>query len=107
MSDRDARDLDVDLGVDLDPDLDEAPLDGNVAAGALAAALGADMTEVPARCAQCATVTVMAELRAWVGGPGIVLRCPACTGVVIRIVETTTATFVDARGAALLRINRS
>ncbi|MEW5990607.1 MAG: DUF6510 family protein [Chloroflexota bacterium] len=103
MSEPQPRNLDVDL----DGDRDGAPLDGNVAAGALAAALGADMTEVPARCAHCATVTVMAELRAWVGGPGIVLRCPACTGVVIRIVETATATFVDARGAAMLRIERA
>lgn len=96
MSDPDARDPDVDI--------DEAPLDGNVAAGALAAALGADMTEVPARCAHCATVTVMAELRAWVGGPGIVLRCPACWGVVVRLAETDRGTHVDVRGASYLRM---
>ncbi|MCI0582626.1 MAG: DUF6510 family protein [Chloroflexi bacterium] len=103
MSDPGARDLAADLDADAQGDA-AGPLDGNVAAGALAAALGADMTEVPARCAHCATVTVVAELRAWVGGPGIVLRCPTCSGVVIRIAEIGAATLVDARGAAMLRI---
>ena len=100
MPDPDARDLDTDL--DVEPD--DAPLDGNVAAGALAAALGADMTVVPARCAHCGTVTVMAELRAWVGGPGIVLRCPACWGVVVRVAETDRGTHLDVSGAAYLRL---
>ena len=38
--------------------------------------------------------------------PGTVLRCPACSGVVLRIVETPTATLVDASGIAWLRFER-
>jgi hypothetical protein len=41
------------------------------------------------------------------GGPGAVLRCPACDGVVLRIVETVAATYVDMRGVAYLRFERS
>jgi Family of unknown function (DUF6510) len=85
----------------------EAVLDGNAVAGVLAAAFGSDMTEVPGECAHCGTVNVVAAMRAYVRAPGTVLRCPACDGVVLRIVETPTATLVDARGAAWLRFERS
>ena len=49
---------------------------------------------------------MIAELRAYVRSPGTVLRCPVCEGVVLRIVETDEATYVDARGAAYLRFER-
>ena len=48
----------------------------------------------------------IAELRAYVRAPGTVLRCPVCDGIVLRIVETDEATYVDARGAAYLRFER-
>jgi Family of unknown function (DUF6510) len=81
-------------------------VDGNAVAGLLAAAFGAEMTEVPGACAHCGTVSMVGELRAYVRAPGAVLRCPACSGVVLRIVETPTATLVDVRGAAYLRFAR-
>lgn len=89
-----------------DDPMADAVLDGNAAAGALAAALGVEMTAVPGECAHCGTVSVVAALRAYTRAPGIVLRCPTCGGVVLRIVETPTATLVDARGAAWLRFER-
>ena len=88
-----------------DSDVD-AVLDGNAVAGALETAFGADMTAVPGRCAHCGAVNMVAALRAWTRAPGAVLRCPACDGVVLRIVETAEATYVDARGAAYLRFER-
>jgi hypothetical protein len=81
-------------------------LDGNAVAGALAAAFGEDMTAVPGRCAHCGAVNMVGELRAFVRAPGAVLRCPVCDGVVVRVVETAEATYVDARGAAYLRFGR-
>lgn len=89
----------------MDP-VGEQLLDGNALAGTLAAAFGGDMTAVPGRCAHCGAVNVVAELRAYVRAPGAVLRCPVCEGVVLRIVETTEAIYVDARGAAYLRFER-
>lgn len=88
-----------------DPALDEV-LDGNASAGPLAAAFGADMTAVPGKCAHCGAVHMVAELRAYVRAPGAVLRCPVCGGVVLRIVETDGAIYIDARGAAYLRFER-
>jgi len=87
-------------------EVDESVLDGNAVAGLLAATFGAEMTEVPGSCAHCHTVSVVASLRAYTRAPGVVLRCPACSGVVLRVVETPTATLIDASGMAWLRIDR-
>jgi len=88
-----------------DPSADHV-LDGNAVAGALAAAFGEDVTGVPGRCSHCGAVNMVGELRAFVRAPGVVLRCPVCEGVVVRVVETAEATYVDARGAAYLRFER-
>jgi len=87
-------------------DVDESVLDGNAVAGLLEMTLGWDMTEMPSQCAHCHNVNITAELRAYTRAPGIVLRCPTCSGVVLRIVETPTATLIDTSGIAWLRIDR-
>jgi hypothetical protein len=88
-----------------DPAVDRE-LDGNALAGALEAVFGADMTAIPGRCAHCGTVNMVGAMRAYTHAPGAVLRCPTCDEVVLRIVETAEATYVDARGAAFLRFER-
>lgn len=85
----------------------ELTVDGNAVAGLLATIFAADMTANPGECAHCHTVSLVGTLRAYVRGPGVVLRCPACAEVVIRIVETPAATFVDVSGARLLRLERA
>jgi hypothetical protein len=81
----------------------ERELDGNALAGTLEALFGVDMTMVPGRCAHCGTRNMVGAMRAYTHAPGAIVRCPACDGVVLRIVETVDATYVDARGAAYLR----
>jgi hypothetical protein len=88
-----------------DPAIDRE-LDGNALAGMLESMFGGDMTAVPGRCAHCATINMVGAMRVYMGGPGAVLRCPACDGVVLRVVETAEATYVDARGIAYLRFER-
>ena len=84
----------------------DAVLDGNAVGGMLGTLFAAEMTAVPGKCAHCGTMSAIGSLRAYVRAPGTVLRCPACGGVVIRVVETAEATYVDARGAAYLRFGR-
>jgi uncharacterized protein DUF6510 len=84
----------------------ERELDGNALGGMLEALFGADMTAVPGRCAHCGTVSMVGAMRAYTDAPGAVLRCPTCDEVILRVVETGTATYVDARGAAFLRFVR-
>jgi hypothetical protein len=91
-------------GRDEDP-IERHVVDGNALAGDLEMIFGVDMTSVPGQCAHCGTVSAIAQLRAYVQAPGKVLRCPSCGGVVIRLVETPDATYVDVRGASYLRMD--
>jgi uncharacterized protein DUF6510 len=88
-----------------DPSVDRE-LDGNALAGLFESLFGGDMTAVPGRCSHCHTVNMVGAMRAYMGGPGAVLRCPACDEVVLRVVVIEGSTYVDARGAAYLRFER-
>ena len=79
-------------------------VDGNAVAGQLEQIFGRDMTMTVARCAGCARDAEMGALLAFIRGPGVVLRCPACQNSIARIVETPTAIYLEARGAAYLRM---
>ncbi len=84
----------------------ELMLDGNALGGLLMEVFGAEMTATPAECDHCGNVAEMGALLAFTQAPGMVLRCPACEGIVLRIVETPQAIYLDARGATYLRIRR-
>src|SRR5215207_3495630 len=88
-----------------DPMAEHVP-DGNAVAGMLMAAFGTRMRVIPVQCAHCGTMSMVAELRAYLRAPGAVLRCPVCAGVVLRILETHDVLLVDARGASYLRFDR-
>lgn len=90
-----------------DADMNTALMvDGNAVAGQLLDVFGRDMTMAVARCAGCGREAEMGALMAFTRGPGVVLRCPACEAAIARIVETPTAIYVEARGAAFLRLQR-
>lgn len=77
-------------------------LDGNAVAGALHEWFGVEMTAAPGECTHCGNVAAIATLHAYTSGPGIVLRCSICHGVVLRFAKTPQGTILDARGAAWL-----
>jgi len=83
---------------------DALVLDANAMAGLLEEIFGWDLTAELARCTYCGTVAAGGTLLAFAGGPGTVLRCSVCHEAVIRIVRTPEAIYVDARGAAFLRL---
>jgi hypothetical protein len=84
----------------------ELMLDANAAAGLLQEIFGAEMTASPTECAHCGNQAEVGTLWAFTQGPGIVLRCSGCENVVIRIVQTPEAIYLDARGAVYLRLAR-
>ncbi|MDQ3871592.1 MAG: DUF6510 family protein [Chloroflexota bacterium] len=84
----------------------ELMLDGNAAAGLLYDAFGMEVTAAPAQCANCGNVGPIATLLAFTRAPGTTLRCSVCEQIVLRIVQTPGATYVDARGAVYLRLAR-
>src|SRR5260370_25056585 len=79
-------------------------VDGNAVAGELQQIFGRDMTMAVARCAGCSRDAEIGALMAFTRGPGVVLRCPVCETAIARIVETPTALYLEARGAAVLRM---
>ena len=88
-----------------DPAVD-LTVDGNAIGGMLASVFGADMTGSPGQCAHCHTVSIVGTMRVYMRGPGVVVRCPACAQVVMRMVRTPTGMYVDVRGASFVRIAR-
>jgi hypothetical protein len=81
-------------------------LDANAAAGILYDIFNAEMTASPTECAHCGRTGEVGTLLAFMHGPGVVLRCPACENVVLRVVRTRGAIYLDARGAAYLCLRR-
>ena len=84
----------------------ELMLDANAAAGLLQEIFGTDMTAAPTECANCGQEGEMGTLLAFTQAPGVVLRCPSCEQIIVRIVQTPNAFYIDARGAVYLRLAR-
>lgn len=81
-------------------------LDGNAVAGRFAAVFGAEMTTNLTECASCGQDHMMGALLAFTHAPGVVLHCPSCEAVMFKLVETPRGVYLDARGAAFVRIAR-
>jgi hypothetical protein len=79
-------------------------VDGNAAGGMLQDVFSAEMTASPTECAHCGRHEQIGELLAFVHAPGLILRCPGCENILMRVVKTDEFTYVDARGAVYLRI---
>jgi ribosomal protein S27AE len=73
-------------------------LDGNAIAGTLYAVFGAEMTTAVGVCASCGARRQLAEVRAYLRGPGVVARCPSCDAVLMALAEIRGVTCVDLRG---------
>ncbi len=91
--------MDTDLNSDM-------MLDGNAAAGLLQELFALEMTTVPAECAHCGNVGEIGSLLCFSQAPGMILRCPACEQIMLRIVRTPDAIYLDARGATYFQSNQ-
>ena len=77
--------------------------DGNALAGPLADIFAVDITTAIAQCAECGRRGVVAELMAYGGAVGAVLRCPSCEAVVVRYATTPHGQWLDLRGSIQLQ----
>jgi Family of unknown function (DUF6510) len=77
-------------------------LDGNAAAGALREIFAVDVTAAGSRCADCGRTAVLADVRLYVRAPGLVARCPACDGILFRLVRAPGRAWLDLRGLTYL-----
>jgi len=81
---------------------DDRHIDGNGVGGMLAEVLGVDPTSVRRRCSGCGAVHALAEHRAYQGA-AMVLRCPVCDDVGVRIGVIGSEIAVDWRGTFLVQ----
>lgn len=78
--------------------------DGNAIGGLLAELFGAEMTIAVSTCDGCGQVDVVAELAVYTRAPGVVVRCPGCDSVLMRIVRTRDRYLLDLRGTRSLEL---
>jgi hypothetical protein len=77
-------------------------LDGNAAAGALSEIFTRDATAAVTVCATCGDRARVGALHAYLGGPGLVVRCGSCEAVQIRLVGAAGRVWHDLQGIRVL-----
>ncbi|HET7373393.1 MAG TPA: DUF6510 family protein [Gemmatimonadaceae bacterium] len=83
---------------------EEMRLDGNAAAGTLREIFATDVTAALATCIGCGAVSPVGALLEYGHGMGVVLRCPGCSAVLLRVVRSPGWLRVDASGVAVMAI---
>ncbi len=78
--------------------MDDLHTDGNAMAGLLSELLAVDATRILRRCHSCGEDRPIADHRAY-HGAGVVLRCPVCSDVALRLVVSENAVTAEPRGA--------
>ena len=82
----------------------EAAYDGNLLAGPLSDVFGVEITTAVGRCRGCGSSSQVATFRVYGPDPGFVGRCPSCESVLMRLVRTSDAVWLDISGMSALRI---
>ena len=85
-------------------ELPDLAVDGNAIAGSLAEIFAVDVTSAHVQCDHCGATNPLADEKAYVRGPGSVLRCANCSSVVARFVKTRDAIWLDLRGSTAWQI---
>jgi hypothetical protein len=80
------------------------PYDGNALAGPLSEVFAVEVTAAVARCGGCGLSSPVASLVVFGPDPGLVGRCPGCSDVLVRLVRTPDAVWLDLSGMTALRL---
>ena len=79
-------------------------LDGNAAGGMLRELFARDVTAALATCGGCGKVGPVGALLEYGHGMGVVLRCPSCDTVMVRLVHAPGWLRLDVSGTSVLAI---
>lgn len=82
----------------------ELVLDGNAVAGLLGEVFSVEATTIIARCKACGGEGALGTASVYAHGPGVVLRCPDCTAVVMRFARIRGRLVADLQGVNTLTI---
>jgi hypothetical protein len=80
-----------------------ARLDGNSIAGLLESMFGRDLTVALGVCGTCGAERHVGALHVY-RAAGIVVRCPDCDSVLMRVVEAPQRIWIDMQGVATMQI---
>jgi Zn finger protein HypA/HybF involved in hydrogenase expression len=80
-------------------------LDGNAIGGVLAEIFGTEMTLAVCVCGSCGSTGSVAELHVYMRAPGVVVRCPNCESVLLKIVESERRRWLDLSGLRTLELD--
>jgi hypothetical protein len=86
-------------------DEQDLKLDGNAAAGMLRELFTFELTTARGRCDNCGAVAEVGAVFVYANAPGIVLRCPRCESVLLRVSANGERYWVDMRGLSWLEIH--
>jgi Zn finger protein HypA/HybF involved in hydrogenase expression len=86
-------------------DEQDLKLDGNAAAGMLRELFTFELTTARGRCDNCGAVAEVGAVFVYANAPGIVLRCPQCESVLLRVSANGGRYWVDMRGLSWLEIH--
>jgi hypothetical protein len=79
-------------------------LDGNAVAGLLDEVLAVEATTVTVQCAACGAAEAVGAVHVYMHAPGVVLRCPGCSEVLMRFAVIRGRVMADLRGSARLEV---
>jgi len=85
---------------------DARRVDGNAAAGILSEVFVQDLTAARAKCAGCGVTRSIGALIVYAHGMGMVVRCPGCDSIMLRLARTPTHVWLDSTGATSIVISR-
>ncbi len=74
-------------------------LDGNAAAGLLSDVFAFEATIAQVTCRGCGATAEIGEMKVYGGAMGAIFRCARCDTVIIRLVRTSRAIWLDMHGA--------
>jgi hypothetical protein len=78
------------------------PLDGNAIGGLLREVFAVEMTDATGACGHCNNEAPVAECEVYLDGPGAVVRCRTCQGLLMVFVRVRGVVCVDLRGLQTL-----
>jgi hypothetical protein len=88
----------------VDDELTDDYQDGNVLAGPLQEIFAVDLTSAFGCCTHCGLTGPVATLRVYGRAPAFVARCPGCGEVMLRLVRSAHAVWLDLTGTTRLQI---
>ena len=88
------------------PETSDRTLDGNAAAGPLAELFTMELTAAIAGCAHCGNSAPLAAYILYADAPALVIRCPTCSGVVLRYGQIGNRLRLDLTGITSLLVDQ-